>query len=761
MNRCKQLDELVNVHRCIMSFISQSTTDAALSAATWDSQMEFIEKLENRIMEPENSLNSMDVKRSLQVLARYLDTDDKSIIQRSLKVVETICDSYDLNSTSVSELVPVIIKCWSDKRGNIRERTTKTVSVIVKKFGLTPFISSLVNLNSNGRAAVLEFIRSSPDLNVGEKQQLLVFILTCLDDKSGSVRNLASEIAKTDQFTDVINSSMSKLNTTQKRLVESLFQKSSTGEEQPLQPKPSSMSRKAKTKSSYLNTSAFSRKARHENMTERDGINLLLEPTSFEPFFKQLSLDIHDVFDDSIANLLISNAVGDRLQAVEKLNSIFDTKTFANTLDVCIRWCGSQFLGRQLSVAHAALSFLLNNVTDEVTLARVEVTFIVPIITWCIATQSDAYSNLLSRLRVCCSPNDLCDALLIPLELDHSVVTSTVFEELEKIDDISTIESQVKQLTEHKNTLVRESAKSLLFRVGPASPRKRAGSLDPVGMLQAHIQKIKTAPMYISNPAALFCSLLDQYERVPEDPTHIRYLLYATHAFLTEPVLVMSVHQKDFITLAELLCEFSLQIEAEYAEALNAIGFVLVTIVSQMTLFQALLGFIEEHNGEISKQSFPYQFFTIGVSLLSVSYEDTNLEELREFAKSVISRSDLSRDDVRTSLCRSLLAEIISLEQQELIISGRENAKWKPVYKSPVKVEQESEKQTNVVPERLILFNILKKLTRNQTRTEGLQELIKFDESTTENVIATITKLIPGIRQDIEDLQKAKSRHKR
>ena len=76
-----------------MSFISQSTTDAALSAPTWDAQMDFIEKLENRIMEPGSSLNSMDVKRSLHVLARLLQRrlnnfpnilDRNAVVQRAL-----------------------------------------------------------------------------------------------------------------------------------------------------------------------------------------------------------------------------------------------------------------------------------------------------------------------------------------------------------------------------------------------------------------------------------------------------------------------------------------------------------------------------------------------------------------------------------------------------------------------------------------------------------------------------------------------------
>ena len=601
-----------------------------------------------------------------------------------------------------------------------------------------------------------------------DKAELLSFVLACLDDKSAAVRNLAAEIARTQEFAEIITASLSKLTASQKRLVEGILQKPPV-EEITEVPVKASVAPK-KTKKGYLNTSAFSRKARQENMTERDGINLLLKPSSFVSFFKQVSLDIHDVFDDGLANLLISNSIGDRMQAVERMRAVFDAKTFENCLDVCLRWCGAQFLGRQLSVANSALSFLLDNITSDVTVARVEVCFIVPIITWCIATQSDAYSNLLDKLLCCCSPCDLCDALLIPLELDHSVVTSTVFEELAKIDDISAIDKQIKKLTEHENMFVRESAKSLLFRVGPASPRKRAGSLDPIGMLQAHIQKIKTAPMYISNPAAMFCSLLDQYERVPTDPTQIRYLLYATHAFLTEPVLVMSVHQKDFITLAELMCEFSLQIEGDFSEALSSIGFVLVTIVSQMSLFQSLLDFIEEHKGQVKRQSFPCQLFSVGVSLLAVSYESTDLNQLRELAKSIISRSDLPRDDIRAVLCRSLLAEIISLEQQELIISGRDRDKeqMSPVRpKSPVKetVERISPKkqvpEVETVPERMILFNILKKLTRNQTKAEGIQELIKFDEEAKENVSVTITKLIPGLKQDIEDMQKAKARHRR
>jgi hypothetical protein len=241
---------------------------------------------------------------------------------------------------------------------------------------------------------------------------------------------------------------------------------------------------------------------------------------------------------------------------------------------------------------------------------------------------------------------------------------------------------------------------------------------------------------------------------MPKDVRHIRYLLYATHAFLTEPLLAVAVGQNDLLALAHLLCEFSMQLDSlEFQDSLKAIGFVLVAIVSQMELFEALLEFIDERIEELTQDSFACHLFSTCVALLAVSFVPLDLNRLRRFAKEVIGRPNLAKDDLRASLCRSLLAEIVALEQQNLLVAAQNPQLQLQLVKEEI-VVAEKVKKSEVVNEKMILFSILKKLTRNQTRTEGLYELIRFDDGSAEDVVGVIGKLIPSVKKDVDELRK-------
>jgi hypothetical protein len=271
----------------------------------------------------------------------------------------------------------------------------------------------------------------------------------------------------------------------------------------------------------------------------------------------------------------------------------------------------------------------------------------------------------------------------------------------------------------------------------------------------------------IRDPPDVFTSLLDQYERIPTDARHIRYLLYATYAFLSEPTLSMAVTQKDLLTLVHLLCGFSLHSTSEYSDALNAIGFIVATVVSQIALFDSLLQFLDEHIDQLDRKSFPFQIFSIGISLLAVGYPPSDLSQLRAFAKSVIGRGSLAKDDLRAVLCRSLLAEIVSLEQQKLMApdrlpeadlpSERPALKQAPAPPLPLPVKKPVPEAPQ---EKYLLLSILRKLTRSQTRAEGIAELLRFDESGSEDVISVIVKLVPGLKKEIDDAQKVHTKRR-
>jgi hypothetical protein len=368
------------------------------------------------------------------------------------------------------------------------------------------------------------------------------------------------------------------------------------------------------------------------------------------------------------------------------------------------------------------------------------------------------------------TPADFGTALLLSLDLQHSVVISTVFDELEKLNDISALSNELIDLSAHPLSSIREGVKRMIFKASSATPRSKVDLSDPVGLLQSQIEQLKTSPAAIQDPSALFSSLLDQYESVPTDPKHVRLLLKGNYVFLSEPTLSMAVTQKDLLMLVHLLCGFSLHSQSEFLDALNAIGFVIVTVVSQVALFDSVLQFFDEHIDKLDRKSFPFQLFSIGISLLAVGYPGTDLGQLRAFAKSVIARGSLAKDDLRAVLCRSLLAEIVSLEQQKLTIPSHfdlldmevATPPRKPAPAPPAPPPADLAKKMAPTPasERYLLLSILKKLTKSQTRAEGIAELLRFDESGNEDVVGVIVKLMPALKKEIDDLQKIHSRKK-
>jgi hypothetical protein len=397
-------------------------------------------------------------------------------------------------------------------------------------------------------------------------------------------------------------------------------------------------------------------------------------------------------------------------------------------------------------------------VAGGVSIAQAEAAFLVPILLWNIPTQSDAYSELLVRIGGHCRPGVYGQSLLLSLELQHSVVISTVFEELEKLESISAIEPQLRELLVHPNSVIREHAKTALSRTAPRSPHPILEPSDPVELLQSQIRSITETPDQIPEPTLLFCSLLDQFQG-EMDERQLRYLLYATYAFLAEPVLSVAVKQRELLTLVQVLCEFSLAAPAEFAEALDAIGFVLVNVISQVALFEVLLRFFDNHISELDRKSFPFQLFSVGVSLLVVSNAPNDLKQLRAFAKSVISRGSLGKDDLRAILCRSLLAEIVSLEQQKLIGSDPPPSTADDhVERELVKPKRVPKKPVEPVPDKLLFVSILRKITEPQTKSEGIAELIEFDESVKDDVVGVVLKLAPSLKRELDDGHRSKSK---
>jgi hypothetical protein len=224
-----------------------------------------------------------------------------------------------------------------------------------------------------------------------------------------------------------------------------------------------------------LNTSAFSRKLRHRELTVDDGLRLLTDISSYASFYRRAALDIHDVFDENVASLLLSPQNHERRAAVDELREIFRTSpaNFEHAADVIVRWCCLQFIGRHVSISQAALLLLIEQLgcaPESFFFAPIELYMIVPVVLWRIATQSDAFTGLLHDIRKRSRDSDFGSALLSSLPLQHSVVTALIFDELKKLSDLSGLSEPLRKLKASSQPFTRSRRPRALPGSGTQEP---------------------------------------------------------------------------------------------------------------------------------------------------------------------------------------------------------------------------------------------------------------------------------------------------
>lgn len=764
-----------------MERFTNDEISAAMNSNEWETLLKFIEHLENLLMDAVVDLVDSDIKNALTVLAKIISDNNVKLIQRSLKILEAMCNSKygSVIGQHVEIIVETVFRCASEtNRFNIRDQAIRTMNALIAKSSPSLFLKCLSDPNmpvfNESRLDILQLIITNSEILTEEDwKSTTLFVVQCIEDKSPVVKARCQEVIKFELFQKVIQESFDKLTPNQKKLIQPLLdQPMKSVEEIKIQDQTKEEAPHREVIS--LNTSAFVRNLRLAEMKKDDGLRLLIDSASYTSFFKRLSLDINDVFDDDLAHALLSMQSSYRLESIENLKDIFDSSTanFDNSIDIVLRWCGLQFIGRQITVSQAALSLLLDELINEPRKNRIalqEICFIVPIVLWCIAIHSVAYSNLLQELKKNCSDHDYGTALLISLQLQHNVVVSTVFEELAQLNDIGGLEEQLTALTTHQSSSINQNAKLALSRLIPYSPRGMKNDKDPVALLRSQIQMIKNNPDLVSDSRTLFGSILDIFEKSPTEDRLVRYLLYCTHAFLSEPLLTNNIRQSDFISFIKLFCEFSLSSNPDFNDAMSAIGFVMASIMTNVAFFETIITFIGDHLEQIKAHSFIHQLFSMGISMIAVSQSSNELIHLRHFAKKIIGK--IPKDDLRACLCRALLGEIVTIEQQRSIESEqfKQDSMDKFDLAPPVqtikqlpqkiqRTEHITAKQDINSTDPLEFVHIIAKLGRQSTRSEGIADLISFDERyPAEQIIESVCRIAPSISREIESNRKPAS----
>lgn len=750
----------------------------ALNAKTWNEQLQFIQFVEEIIMDDIDSISFEEIQSCFSVLSKYVTNENKNLVQRSMKIIEALCQCYNdfpvkfYNSMDkdVSLIFKSVFKCLNDNRPNIREQSIKTLQLLIKITGFTAFCQNTLDQASSfcieGQSNVIQFLKQHQyDMNDNEWKLIFHFLLHTYEGKVPALKNKALDLFKNDKFLNQLQINLSTFNPSQKKTFQAFLDRQTVKVENSLTNENNDYDLDDDV-AIDINSSVFSHKQRQKELKDTDGLFLLTDVSSFGPFTHRLSLDIRDVFDDKISDLLLSQQSIVRVTAVDDLREIFccSMKNFEYSVDIIIRWCLIQFLSWQLNISQASLSLLTDMLdyyknNEKFKLTSKEVHIITPIVLWCMANQSEAFKYLLQQVKYFSFERDYNDSLLMSLSLDHIPVIIHIFDELKTVKCFDTIRGRLEELSQESTTsFAREECKKLLMKHNPLSPRKSLMTKNPVKTLQMHIKKIKNNPDGIANCRDIFGQILDMFDSKTLNRREIRYLLYCTHAFMSEPVLYCQINMNDFSTLVSLLCEFSLRCPAEFFDALISVGYAIATVQASISIFDTLINFISQNISSQNKNSFSYQIFRIGIQLIAINQSMNDLQHFKSFAKSVIGRFQ-SKDDLRARLCRELLAEILIIENGSIIQFG-EN-KNNIVHNSFMPKSPESVSTSNGSTiangngEELHEFvRILKRLMKLETRFESIQELISFSERyPREKIIETIVKLSPLLGRHIEEMK--------
>ncbi|OHT07447.1 hypothetical protein TRFO_24346 [Tritrichomonas foetus] len=755
---------------------SKEEIESALHASTWVEKRLFIEHVEELLMDEDEPISNIEVESCLPVLNNFISDENKNLVQRSMKILEALCQNIEKDAlNNISSIFHNVFQCINDSRSNIREQSIRTINSLVSKsrvFHLTQCISEAANnFSYEGKFELISLLLTHlDDFTDGDFENVFNFIIHCYEDKNMTIKNKSQEFFKNDQFLTYLQNNFEKLSPSHKKILSTFLEKKLTSQNEALNNSLHIVSHNEPSKKPkeviYLNTSAFLRKQRQSELKESDGMFLITDVSTFVPFMRRLSLDIRDVFDDEVSDLLLSQQSSYRVFAVDRLREIFESsiKNFENSVDIILRWCSIQFLGFQLNVSQASLNLLIDmfgQCSEKFVLTSKEVKTIMPIILWCTATESEAFKYLMTHLRKYSKEKDFNESLLMSLSLDHLAIITHVFDELKASTNLQSVEGQLKELCVEGKPVISAECNKLLNRLMPLSPRKAQHIKDPVSRLQDYITIIKGSPCDGDDSRNIFGFILDTLEKSPTDVREVRYLLYCLHSFLSEPLFINEINLDDFVRLISALCEFSTTCPVEFMDALLSIGFVVVSIHSNVSIFETLIDFIGRNYETQTRRSFAFQTFTVGIQLISVSQNQTELSQLRAFVKSSMSQFP-AKDDLRGILCRTLLSEIVSLEKQQdfeaemcrtieekLLMTTNNNNNLSEI---DANMHSISAMATN--DDLFEFLGILSRLTRQETRNDAIRELLSFEEKyPSEKIVDIIVKLSPLLGKNIENMK--------
>jgi hypothetical protein len=184
---------------------------------------------------------------------------------------------------------------------------------------------------------------------------------------------------------------------------------------------------------------------------------------------------------------------------------------------------------------------------------------------------------------------------------------------------------------------------------------------------------------------------------------------------------------------------------------MREVGLKLACFETSLGLFETLIHFIGENSGVLTRRSLPCQMFAMATSALAISRANGDLQSIRSFAKRILAHDGIAKDDLRAVLCRSLLSEIVAVEQQLLVEADMFPVEECETSPSERPVEEVTVDRLNGVD----ILRLIDGLSHQETKAEALRRLIDLDDRfPLERIAETVAGLDSSIQKDIEAIER-------
>lgn len=425
------------------NYITRDQIEEAEFTKKWTDQRDFLTNVETAFLECKDVISNEDLDAIMRVLKKYLGENNKNLVLKSLTVLEQILKVSDKEIKRFASLfAPSLVAAWGDNRANIREQATKVINAFVVYSTPSPFIrvisSASFKSNNDSRPEVMRFLAGHiKEIHHSDMERILPLLMQCLEDRVGSTRQLAIQVAGVVRATvpDAFESQLLRLTPASQRTIRNYFETApqplprSTVPPARQEPEPQVQPKKlvkpeppAPELPKYASTPTSAKKQRRlKQQPAQLGLSIIGNKQTAALVLEKLKSDAQELLPSSVCHKLFSNMVTDQTEGLQEMKVLYtdDPSLVVFCSDIFVRWLAIKLLEKNTKVITDGIKFVIDMFSGE-KVSMQEIETLVPVVFWCLDSKSgdvsDIVIDILFLIRVHSDPAEYSTVLRDCLE---------------------------------------------------------------------------------------------------------------------------------------------------------------------------------------------------------------------------------------------------------------------------------------------------------------------------------------------------------